>query len=123
MKKVLLVDDDQINNFLSTLVIKQSKIAEVCKECYNGQEAIDFLANATISYLPDVIFLDLNMPVLDGWQFLEIFMKMEFHSRIPIYILTSSNFDEDMNKAKAFDCVKGYAVKPLKKEKLLDILS
>jgi CheY-like chemotaxis protein len=122
MKKVLLIDDDKINNFLSTLIIKQSKIAEVCKECFNGQEAIDFLNNINTETLPDVIFLDLNMPVLDGWQFLESFMLMEFHSLIPIYILTSSNYDADMNKAKTYSVVKGYIVKPLKKEMLLAIL-
>ncbi len=122
MKKVLLIDDDKINNFLSTLIIKQSKIAEVFKECFNGQEAIDFLEKSDNQNLPDVIFLDLNMPVLDGWQFLEIFMKMEIHSQVPIYILTSSNYDADMNKAKSYSVVKGYIVKPLKKEMTLAIL-
>ena len=122
MKKILLIDDDKINNFLSTLIIKHSKIAEVCKECFNGQEAIDFLESVAIADLPDIILLDLNMPVMDGWQFLDFFMKMDFHAQIPIYILTSSNYDADMNKAKAFSCVMDYIVKPLKKEILLKIL-
>jgi CheY-like chemotaxis protein len=122
MKKILLVDDDKINNFLSTLIINNSKIAKVCKECFNGQEAIDFLESAAIDDLPDIILLDLNMPVLDGWQFLDFFMKMESNSLILIYILTSSNYDADMSKAKSYSCVKDYIVKPLKKEILLDIL-
>ncbi len=120
MKKVLLIDDDKINNFLSTLNIKQTKIAEVVKECLNGQEAIDYLLNA--DELPNLILLDINMPYVDGWQFLELFMKSERLMQIPVYILTSSNYDFDMQKAKNFTAVKGYIVKPLKKEVLFSIL-
>jgi CheY-like chemotaxis protein len=119
MKKVLLIDDDKINNFLSTLNIKQTKIASVSKECLNGEEAIEYL-NSTNDF-PDLILLDINMPFMDGWQFLEIFQQTEKLIDIPVYILTSSNYDVDMQRAMKYTSVKGYIVKPLKKEVLFSI--
>jgi CheY-like chemotaxis protein len=66
--------------------------------------------------MPDILFLDLNMPVLDGWQFLQEFGMLEKKIKMPIYILTSSNYEGDLIKSKEFDVVKGYIVKPLSKE-------
>lgn len=120
MKKVLIIDDDKINNFLSTLNIKQTKIAVVTKECLNGEEAIEYLNN-TVD-LPDIILLDINMPYMDGWQFLEIFQETERLREIPVYILSSSNYDVDMQRANKYTSVRGYIVKPLKKDVLFSIL-
>jgi CheY-like chemotaxis protein len=117
VKKVLLIDDDKVSNFLSSLIIKKTLIAEVVKECSDGQEGLDFLRSLNeISEIPDILFLDLNMPVLDGWQFLNEFGLLDKRVQMPIYILTSSNYEGDLIKSKEFDAVKGYIVKPLSKD-------
>ncbi len=117
MKKVLLIDDDKVSNFLSSLIIKKTLIAEVVKECLDGQEGLDYLKSLSGSTeIPDILFLDLNMPVLDGWQFLNKFSLLDKRVQMPIYILTSSNYEGDLIKSKEFDAVKGYIVKPLSKD-------
>ncbi len=117
MKKVLLIDDDKVSNFLSSLIIKKTLIAEVVKECLDGQEGLDYLKSLSdSSEIPDILFLDLNMPVLDGWQFLNEFSSLDKRVQMPIYILTSSNYEGDLIKSKEFDAVKGYIVKPLSKD-------
>ncbi len=117
MKKVLLIDDDKVSNFLSSLIIKKTLKAEVVKECLDGQEGLDYLKGlGTANEIPDILFLDLNMPVLDGWQFLHEFILLDQKVQMPIYILTSSNYEGDLIKSKEFDVVKGYIVKPLSKE-------
>jgi CheY-like chemotaxis protein len=126
MKKVLLIDDDKINNFLSSLIIKKTKKGEVAKECFNGKEGLEYLKSLKDMpdmQVPDIIFLDLNMPVLDGWQFLQEYINSDFPNKIPVYILTSSNYQADMEKSKDFDVVKGYIVKPLKKDVVEEILA
>jgi len=117
VKKVLLIDDDKVSNFLSSLIIKKTLIAEVVKECLDGQEGLDYLKSLSSSTeIPDILFLDLNMPVLDGWQFLNKFSLLDKRVQMPIYILTSSNYEGDLIKSKEFDAVKGYIVKPLSKD-------
>jgi CheY-like chemotaxis protein len=117
VKKVLLIDDDKVSNFLSSLIIKKTLIAEVVKECLDGQEGLDYLKSLSdSSEIPDILFLDLNMPVLDGWQFLNEFSSLDKRVQMPIYILTSSNYEGDLIKSKEFDAVKGYIVKPLSKD-------
>jgi CheY-like chemotaxis protein len=117
VKKVLLIDDDKVSNFLSSLIIKKTIIAEVVKECLDGQEGLDYLKSLSGSTdIPDILFLDLNMPVLDGWQFLNEFSLLDKRVQMPIYILTSSNYEGDLIKSKEFDAVKGYIVKPLSKD-------
>ncbi len=117
MKKVLLIDDDKVSNFLSSLIIKKTLKAEVVKECLDGQEGLDYLRSLVLeNEIPDILFLDLNMPVLDGWQFLQEFILLDKKIQMPIYILTSSNYEGDLIKSKEFDVVKGYIVKPLSKE-------
>lgn len=126
MKKVLLIDDDKINNFLSSLIINKTNKAEVAKECFNGKEGLEYLMsvkNLPDEQIPDIIFLDLNMPVLDGWQFLQEYILSDELKKIPVYILTSSNYQADMEKSKDFDIVKGYIVKPLKKDVVEEILA
>ncbi|MFY8019994.1 MAG: response regulator [Bacteroidia bacterium] len=122
MKKVLLIDDDKINNFLASLVIKQTKLALVIKECLNGQEAIDYLTSARVETLPDIILLDINMPVLDGWQFLDFLTQSSVVKDVPVFVFSSSNYDLDIVRAKEYPIVKGYIIKPLKKEMFINLV-
>lgn len=124
LKRLLLVDDDETSNFLNEFLIKEMDIVDEVYVATNGQEALDFIyeQNETPQY-PQLIFLDLNMPVMDGFEFLEEFEKIQQRSkqRVPIYILTSSNYFKDFERAKAFS-VTGYIIKPLTEKKIREAL-
>jgi CheY-like chemotaxis protein len=122
MKNVLLVDDDFVFTFLNKKIIGSLKFINEIDTAQNGQQAIDLL-NASIDSdrpLPDIILLDLNMPVMDGFGFLDAFrnLRLPHKDRIKIIIVTSSMHPEDIQRAKDFG-VTSYLTKPLKEEGLL----
>src|SRR5688500_11273587 len=104
MKNILLVDDDDIFNFLNTKILQRSGMASEIHTALNGQEALDLLNTYYMSTaaLPDVILLDLNMPVMDGFTFLEAFKKIKLprKEQVNIIIVTSSDNPRDMARAK-----------------------
>jgi CheY-like chemotaxis protein len=127
MKKVhciLLVDDDETSNFISQSVIDKMSFAEHIHQAINGKEALDFLLDQCtrelIDSCPQVVFLDINMPVMNGLEFLSEFSKHDQNFlHIPeIFILTSSNDPDDKAHTDQYAMVKGYISKPLTVEKL-----
>jgi CheY-like chemotaxis protein len=114
--EVLLVDDDQANTFLCESLLKSSKTAKKVIVAIDGQEAIDFIEKGL---RPDLILLDIRMPVMDGFQFLEEFEKLNLPT--PIIMLTSSAREEDRRKALAYPNVFDYLEKPLRKVHLASI--
>ena len=127
MKKIdiaFVVDDDPIYVFGIKRAIE---IVGFCKELMvfeNGQEALDSIIGILTSNkeLPDVILLDLNMPVMDGWEFIEEFIKIPCPKDILIYVVSSSIDPEDIKRAKSLESVSGYVVKPISLDSLKDIL-
>lgn len=116
-KNILLVDDDQVFNFINQKVLKNMDIADEIHTALNGKEALDLL-NGYLSgsrAIPDVIFLDLNMPIMDGFAFLEAFkrLNMPHKSKVSIVIVTSSTDPKDIERAKAFG-IDHYLTKPIK---------
>jgi len=124
--KVLLIDDDKINNFLNKSVIGKH-CGEEChvSEFINPEEAYDFIKSCTLDNnenKPDVIFLDINMPELSGFELLEK-MKEE-NVCLPetrIYILSSSLDPNDIERSKSFESVTDFISKPLDKLKIEQI--
>ncbi len=120
-----VIDDDPIFVFG---VKKVMQVIDFCNSIMvfrNGKEALDNLS-AIISQtesLPDVIILDLNMPILDGWQFLDEFTKIPCEKKITIYIASSSVDPEDTLRAKSYEMVSNYIVKPISIDVLKDILN
>jgi two-component system chemotaxis response regulator CheY len=113
-----VVDDDKIYHFLIKKLLKKNNID--INPCFfeNGQEAINGLKSKINNNesTPDLILLDINMPVLDGWQFLEEFknIKSFIKNEIAIYIISSSDNLTDKNRAKDFDEeIKDYYLKPV----------
>ncbi|MCM4151099.1 response regulator [Arenibacter sp. N53] len=124
---VLLVDDDDATNFIHNYVIKEAGFAEHIKVVENGQEALDYLKSKNEKeYLrPNLIFLDINMPVMDGWEFLEQYKHLdeELQGHMMVVMITTSLNPDDKLNAKSHDIVDHYMSKPLTVEMLHDLQS
>jgi CheY-like chemotaxis protein len=112
---ILLIDDDSIGVFLTERLLKREGFADDIASYASAEEALAFLQNAEATELPRVIFLDLNMPVMDGWDFLEALKPHEdaLHRRCQVYILTSSLAHSDVHRIQEFPLVAGLIHKPL----------
>ena len=118
---IMLVDDDPASNYLARLLIEEIDDTIRVLTLRNGRDALDFLDGCLVSgNCPDLVLLDLNMPGMDGFAFLEALRD----SRNPprrIYILTSSQYPRDIAKAATF-ATAGYLVKPITIEQLQEII-
>jgi len=123
---IYVIDDDDVCQFIANSVITESKLVNHIKMFNNGKEAIDFIEeNITdITLLPEIILLDLTMPVMDGWEFLEnyILLKPRIGKKIYIYVLTSSTNPKDFERAKNINEVTDYVVKPITIENFVELL-
>jgi CheY-like chemotaxis protein len=124
---VMLVDDNEIDNLINQKMIEASNIAENIFVHSGAKSAIEFLKNieklakGPVSlYLPEIIFLDIDMPLMDGFQFLDEFDKLSesVKTHCKVVMLTSSLNPQDMNKAKKNQFVLKYINKPLTQENL-----
>lgn len=126
MKKInsmYVIDDDRIYHFLLKNLFKQNGIEINSTFFNNGHEAIEAikLKKDKGEEMPDLILLDVNMPIMNGWQFLEEYAKLKemLPKSSTIYMISSSNDEVDINKAKGYsDIVKDYFLKPICKEDL-----
>jgi CheY-like chemotaxis protein len=118
-KTILFVDDDEISNFVSVKTIEDADIAENIVSVTSAQEALEMinkgLEEDQHNNIPDLIFLDINMPVMSGWDFLEEYRKIKstIKKRVVIIILTSSVYQQDKEKASTYQEVDDYTLKPL----------
>lgn len=120
---ILLVDDDAINNFIVLNNIVRAGIAKKTSSAVNGQEAIQllrYLIENDRKELPQIILLDLNMPVMDGWEFVEEYRKidLEIRKNIRLYMVSSSVYEEDIQRAKLYPEIIEFISKPLKSQSL-----
>lgn len=125
---ILLVDDDEINNFISVKLIKKTLLNTEISTCLNGKYAIEQLVdiqNRNPDGLPDYILLDINMPIMNGWEFLEEYKRLGLdpNGKTKIFIISSSVFNNDINKAKSYSLVKDFISKPLSVDKIKEVLN
>jgi len=119
-----IIDDDEIYLFSVKKVIEVNKFSEEVLEFRNGQEAIDFFSTCSDhSKLPDVILLDINMPIMNGWEFLEAFKKITpaFSKKMMLFVVSSSVDTTDVDKARALSNVHDYLIKPMTASQLENI--
>ncbi len=117
IKRILVVDDSEADQFLSKYMIES-----VCKEidvlqAYNGKEALNLIDE--LDQKPDLIFFDINMPIMNGLEFLDIYTKSD--QPCSVVMLTSSDDQNDRDRCMAYGCVQDYILKPLDREYILNI--
>ena len=123
---IALVDDDKVFQLTTSRTIQAAKLTDRILQFENGEEALSFLKEHAMETdsLPDYIFLDINMPFVDGWMFLEDFatLKTDLQKDISIYMVSSSIDPKDVNRAKGNKNVQDYITKPVSREKLTELL-
>ena len=126
IKNLTLIDDDDIFVFLTKKAVESTNLVELIKVFGNGLDAINFLKENcdNVDSLPEIIRLDLSMPIMDGWQFLDQFTKLipKINKKITIYICSSSISPSDVLLAKKNNAVSDYIIKPVTKEKLIELI-
>ncbi|MDB5010588.1 MAG: response regulator [Mucilaginibacter sp.] len=124
---ILLIDDDEINNFISIKLIKKAAPNANITACLNGRFAIEDLFEIQrkgIDKLPDFILLDINMPIMNGWEFLDEYKRLNIDpsGKSKIYIISSSVFSNDISRAYSYPMVRNFVSKPLSVEKIKEML-
>lgn len=118
---IILVDDDPINNLINKRLISKMKVSEKVEEFLEAEKALEKLSNLSIQENA-LILLDINMPVMNGWDFLNHYLESLAHRPDKIVMLSSSIDFQDRVKANSYACVKGFIEKPLTPEKFQSIL-
>jgi len=123
-RKILLVDDDQLNNLINSRII--TKFSDYTVDSFtSGKDGLKYLHACEPELFPEIIFLDINMPVMDGWEFLEEFQKLpeSVTRHCAVVMLTSSIDVSDIEKAKRYKSVREFMSKPLTLESLKIVTS
>ncbi len=122
-----IIDDDSMYVNLVKKIIEAKNLCKNLMVFQNGKDALNYfeviLNNLNKNSIPEIIFLDLNMPVMDGWEFLDNFIKIKnkLEKTITLYIVSSSINPVDVERAKSINSVKDYLVKPVTMEDLESI--
>jgi CheY-like chemotaxis protein len=128
---VLVIDDDEPTNFFNQMIVEKSGCTNHVEAVQSAQEALEYLTKSVHEHgeeerypCPDLIFLDINMPAMNGWEFLEKYRQLheKHQGKIVVVMLTTSLFPEDKVKAKDIPEIAGFENKPLTEEKLQRIL-
>ncbi|MGK0447642.1 response regulator [Patiriisocius sp. Uisw_017] len=117
-----IIDDDKIYQFTLMRIINDNKQAEKIITFSDGEKAIHYLTDnkSTNENIPDIIFLDVNMPIMDGWQFIDEYasIKTEIKKKIVIFMLSSSVNPIDIERASKINEISDYIIKPMKLEEV-----
>jgi CheY-like chemotaxis protein len=124
LNNILLIDDDPDDNFFHQIIIKKMNMVHNIDVVTDGVKALEYLKREN-QVQPELIFLDINMPRMNGWEFLAEYKKADIKSKskIIIMILTTSANPDDLQKAKEIEEVSGFETKPLSPESLTSILN
>jgi CheY-like chemotaxis protein len=125
LHSIFIVDDDPIHQQITKIMLDRLSISNDVTKFSDAQDVLEHLRTNTdvAAALPDVILLDLNMPVMDGWEFLEAFshLRGQLCKNIRVYVLTSSIDDTDKERVNKFDFVSGYLTKPLTNDVIIKL--
>ena len=125
--KICLIEDDQAFLYLAKIIIQSVDSNLDVVSFTDGAKGYEFIEKnkADKDALADIIFLDLNMPCMDGWEFLDAYAKIkdQISKSTTIYLLSSSISEKDINRANGIPLVKDFLTKPLEESKLKEILN
>lgn len=118
VNKLMIVDDDELSNYITGKIVEHAGLAEKADSFYSAKAALKYLkTNSSMRQgdYPDLIFLDLNLYDMKGWDFLSEYVKLKesYRRKITLFLLTNSIAEKDREQAKQFPCIKGYLQKPL----------
>ena len=121
---LLVIDDDDINIFIIKKIVEKTGFNVNMVSKANGLLAIDHL-KVTMDQVdfPNLILIDINMPVLNGWEFLDTYDTLNISKKVDMYMLSSSVYENDIEKAKTYAKVKGFISKPLSIERLIELFN
>ena len=132
LKCVLLVDDDEPTNFLYKIIVEHSNCADHIQISQNGNDALSYLSSAITegetssgNPFPDLVLLDINMPRMDGWEFIDKYAQLpKNHTAQPVIIMVSTTLNpDDELRAKKIPSIAGFMHKPLTEEMLQFLLA
>ena len=127
LNSILCIEDDAITLMLYKMVLTKASFTNEIITTTNGEEALNYInklneanSDGTIKNVPQLIFLDLNMPVMGGWEFLEIFSSSKYaeYNHIKVIILSSTVDPDDLEKSKKYSMVIDFLSKPISRELL-----
>lgn len=127
LQNILLIDDDPMTNYLHKKIIEGFKVSHQIEIANDGEEALqlikDYIQSENEDKIPQLILVDLDMPLMDGFQFLQAYQSLDFKNKdsVVVAVLTSSFNPKDVNRAKEFS-VDDFIVKPLTKEKMTELM-
>jgi len=121
----LVVDDDDVNLYIMTRLVERTAYKTNMITKTDGNSGIDYLQQLIQNKepLPTLILVDINMPISDGWEFLDKYKQLAIDQNIDVYILTSSVFDIDIERSKDYEFLAGFISKPITVEKLDEFFS
>lgn len=128
---ILLIDDDDTTNFLNQRLLDRMEVTNYIRTFVNGKQAFDYLYNVSNNnyevenseyFRPELIFLDINMPVMDGFEMLDLYERLDadFRKHIVMVVLTTSTHPQDTANSKKYNAE--YIIKPLTAEKVSNLL-
>lgn len=124
--QIAIVDDDKIFQLITNKTLNTIEQVGQIWQFYNGEEALVYLQDhaAQPNLLPDIILLDINMPVVDGWTFLKDYEPLfpSLSKTISIHMVSSSIDPKDIERANGISLVQEYIIKPITKDKILDVI-
>jgi CheY-like chemotaxis protein len=118
-KSIWLIDDNEIDNLISKKLLERFDNTINTMEFLNARQAIEEIEKGTD--LPNIILLDINMPGMNGWEFLDTLLTINVKS-VHVFVYSSSIYDKDINKARSYGVVVDFVNKPLNEEKIAEIV-
>lgn len=121
LERILLIDDDVNTNFYNRILLSQANVCEEILEFQNANEGLDYIKEG---HTVNMILLDINMPIMNGWQFLEAYEQLDEAQKdaVIVVMLTSSIDEDDQEKAAMYDSVKKFIRKPITPELINEIM-
>jgi CheY-like chemotaxis protein len=122
---LLVIDDDDINIFIIKKIVEKADLNINMVSKGNGQQAIAYIKDliANQEQFPNLMLIDINMPIMNGWEFIEAYQMLNVQQNVDMYILSSSVYENDIEKTKSYPLVKGFISKPLSIDRLKELVN